>query len=89
MFLTLTTTLLVPGTGTVLVTVEDDNDNPPKLAKSNFKLRIRETSLFKASNVTSQTGNFDDMTSDNEVTPILAITVSDPDITNDFAYKVS
>ena len=61
--------LLFAGTSTVLVSVADENDVPPKFAKQEWTVEIKE---------------------ELEPSTVLAsLSVIDPDVRNNFAYRVS
>ncbi|XP_066966022.1 putative neural-cadherin 2 [Macrobrachium rosenbergii] len=56
------------GTGTVVVSIGDQNDVPPRFSRSEWLLTIHETVPLN--------------------TTLALLTVEDPDITNDFAFRI-
>ena len=64
---------LFTGTGTVMITITDDNDNPPTLGHKNWHIAIDETPGGE-------------QPPDNST--IFTMAVNDRDISNQFVYKV-
>ncbi|XP_064120797.1 uncharacterized protein LOC135225392 [Macrobrachium nipponense] len=61
------------GTGTVVIRIGDENDNSPEFPSERFELEVDET-----------WGNGDP----DPVTPIMEVTCFDPDVRNDFLYRI-
>lgn len=58
-----------PGTGTVMVTVSDENDVSPRFSRKEWLLTVHETVALNRT--------------------IAFLTIDDPDVTNEFAFRVS
>ncbi|XP_066937059.1 putative neural-cadherin 2 [Macrobrachium rosenbergii] len=61
------------GTGTVVIRIGDENDNSPEFPSERFELEVDET-----------WGNGDP----DPVTPLMEVTCFDPDVDNDFLYRI-
>ncbi|XP_066937061.1 uncharacterized protein [Macrobrachium rosenbergii] len=61
------------GTGTVVIRIGDENDNSPEFPSERFELEVDET-----------WGNGDP----DPVTPLMEVTCFDPDVRNDFLYRI-